>query len=160
MTDAELAELVSKAVAAVGYERVSEQLAPLVPSESESRTLTLVSNAGVHTIPPEYLRGEVFEVSRGSWAAETPEEVHSELRDLLSGLARKLRSRPWRKVFLIPTGHPILTIHIKLLVYRLLRINTIDFYYRSGEYIEVELDHREISLATEEEEIRDDGTNV
>ena len=38
---------------------------------------------------------------------------------------------------------------MKLLVYRLLRINTIDLYYNAGNYIEVQIDHRKLSLETE-----------
>jgi hypothetical protein len=32
------------------------------------------------------------------------------------------------------------------MVYRLLRLNTIDLYYKGGTYIEVNLDHRAIAL--------------
>ena len=116
---------------------------------NEEDTLTVVANAGVHTIPPQYLRGEIYEVSRGNWSTTDAAELTEELTSLLSGLANKLRSRPWRTVYLVPTGHPILTINVKLLVYRLLRINTIDLYYREGEYLEIQLDHRRISLDLE-----------
>lgn len=149
MIDGEVEALVQAAIGAVGRDRVAEELAALAKAKHEEHTLTLVSNAGVHTIPPQYLRGEVYEVSRGNWNATGAIELGEELTDLLSELAKKLRSRPWRTVYLIPTGHPILSIHVKLIVYRLLRINTIDLYYGNGEYLEVHLDHRQISLALE-----------
>lgn len=146
---ADFTRLLDAAVASVGAERVAEVLRGLTRRETSADTLTLISNAGVHTIPDNYLRGDVYEVSRGDWTANTAAEVHEELTRLLGDLARKLRSRTWRKVYLIPTGHPILTVNVKLLVYRLLRINTIDLYYRAGSYIEVQIDHRRLSLEVE-----------
>lgn len=150
MTERGLTELLARAVDAAGRDEVANALTALVERQTAIDTLTLIANAGVHTIPEPYLRGEVFEVSRGNWTANTSDEVHEELTHLLTGLAAKLRSRPWKQVFLVPTGHPILTLNVKLLVYRLLRINTIDLYYKSGTYIDVHIDHRRISLASEE----------
>ena len=149
---ADLTSLLDAAVGSAGAERVTEVLTSLARQETLTDTLTLVSNAGVHTIPDNYLHGDIYEVSRGDWTASTPAEVHEELTRLLRGLAHKLRSRPWRQVYLVPTGHPILTVNVKLLVYRLLRINTIDLYYRVGQYIEVHIDHRRLSLQTEDHE--------
>lgn len=146
---ADLVGLVDTAVGAAGVERVAETLRGLVLRENEVDTLTLISNAGIHTIPDRYLRGDVYEVSRGDWAVNTAAEVREELMVLLHSLARKLRSRPWRRVYLVPTGHPVLTVNVKLLVYRLLRINTIDLYYKAGQYLEVEIDHRRLSLQAE-----------
>ena len=146
---ADLNNLLDTAVGAAGADRVAEVLTSLARRETLTDTLTLISNAGVHTIPDRYLHGDTYEVSHGDWVASTPAEVHEELTRLLHGLAHKLRSRPWRQVYLVPTGHPILTVNVKLLVYRLLRINTIDLYYKAGEYIEVHIDHRGLSLQTE-----------
>lgn len=155
MTDPEVQALVEAAIAVAGRDRVVEELSELSDASNQENTLTLVSNAGVHTIPSRYLRGEIFEVSRGNWNATDALELADELTGLLSSLAEKLRSRPWQTVYLVPTGHPILSIHVKLIVYRLLRINTIDLYYRDGEYLEVRLDHRQISLSLESTEIAD-----
>ena len=146
---ADLNSLLDTAVGAAGADRVAEVLTSLARRETLTDTLTLIANAGVHTIPDRYLHGDIYEVSRGDWAVSTPAEVHEELTRLLQGLAHKLRSHPWRRVYLVPTGHPILTVNIKLLVYRLLRINTMDLYYRAGQYIEVHIDHRRLSLQTE-----------
>ena len=146
----DLTSLLDIAVESAGTERVAEVLTSLARRETLTDTLTLVSNAGVHTIPGSYLHGDIYEVSRGDWTASTSAEVHEELTRLLRALAHKLRSRPWRQVYLVPTGHPILTVNVKLLVYRLLRINTIDLYYRAGQYIEVHIDHRRLSLQTED----------
>ena len=148
----DLSGLLDVAVGAAGAERVAEVLASLGRRETLDDTLTLISNAGVHTIPKRYLRGDIYEVSRGDWVADSRAEVQEELMRLLHGLARKLRSRAWRRVYLVPTGHPILTVNVKLLVYRLLRLNTVDLYYKAGQYIEVHIDHRRLSLAAESDD--------
>ena len=114
----------------------------------EPAVLTIVANAGIHEIPAGYLRGEVYEASRGDWDASTEESLLLELRAILSRLAKKLRSGRWKCVYLIPTGHPVLSLQIKAMVYRLLRFNTIDLYYKAGIYFEVNLDQRAIALDT------------
>ena len=148
MKNTNLAHLLNEAVEVAGRQRVAETLHALADSSVPvDDALTLVANAGVHTIPTAYLRGEVYEVSRGDWLADTRMDLETELNAILERLVRKLRSRRWEPIYLIPTGHPVLTANIKLLVYRILRLNTIDLYYRSGTYIDVQLDHRRLALA-------------
>jgi hypothetical protein len=112
----------------------------------EPTVLTIIANAGVHEIPQLYLRGDVYEASRGDWDASTEEALLLELKAILSRLASKLRSQRWSRVYLIPTGHPVLSLQIKSMVYRLLRFNTIDLYHKAGAYFEVNLDQRAIAL--------------
>ena len=118
----------------------------LKQSVPEPAVLTIVANVGVHEIPKAYLRGEVYEASRGDWDASTEEALLLELKAILSRLANKLRSNRWKRVYLIPTGHPVLSLQIKAMVYRLLRFNTIDLYYKAGIYFEINLDQRAIAL--------------
>lgn len=115
---------------------------------AEPTALTIIANAGVHEIPDAYLRGEVYEASRGNWDVSTEEALSRELTVILSRLVNKLRSRRWSCVYLIPTGHPILSLQIKAMVYQLLRFNTIDLYHKGGTYLEVNLDQRAIAIAT------------
>lgn len=119
----------------------------LKPNLPENAVLTIIANAGVHAIPAVYLRGEVYEASRGDWDTSTEEALVLELKAILSRLAKKLRSGQWKRVYLIPTGHPVLSLQIKAMVYRILRLNTIDLYHKAGTYFEVELDQRAIALS-------------
>ena len=89
---------------------------------------------------------EVYEASRGDWDVSTEDALLRELQAILSRLVDKLRSQRWDRVYLIPTGHPVLSLQIKAMVYRILRINTIDLYHKSGNYFEVDLDQRAIAL--------------
>ena len=147
MNDDELHHLLSEAVSRRGRPAVAKALQVLLESEDCSEdSLTIVANAGIHEVPSEYLRGEVYEASHGNWDARTQESLVGELTAILSRLALKLRSRQWKRVYLIPTGHPILSLQIKTMVYRLLRMNTIDLYYKAGSYLEVDIDHRDVAL--------------
>jgi hypothetical protein len=144
----DLHRLLDEAVRARGTEQVAAALESLVmPNASDVGVLTIIANAGVHEIPAAYLRGEIYEASRGDWDASTEGALLLELNGILSRLVSKLRSEQWNRVYLIPTGHPVLSLQIKAMVYRLLRFNTIDLYYKAGTYFEVNLDQRAIALA-------------
>ncbi|MGA8433085.1 MAG: hypothetical protein WB729_24905 [Candidatus Sulfotelmatobacter sp.] len=148
MKDSDLHNLLDKAVESSGTVRVVAALEGLaVAVAPEEHVLTIIANAGVHTIPQSFLRGEVYEASRGDWNASTEEALLSELSRILSEVVNKLRSKNWKRVYLIPTGHPVLSLQIKAMVYRILRLNTIDLYYKAGSYFEIDLDQRAIALS-------------
>lgn len=147
MRPPDLHTLLDEAVTTAGAEQVKRVLQALIDATSpEPATLTIIANAGVHEIPTRYLRGEVYEASRGDWQVSTAEALAVELRGILLRLASKLRSRAWGTVYLVPTGHPVLSLQIKTMVYRVLRINSIDLYYKAGSYFEVNIDQRAVAL--------------
>jgi hypothetical protein len=147
MQQSDLHKLLDEVVKAKGTIRVEAALTGLLSSEApDVRVLTIVANAGVHDIPSAYLRGEVYEASRGDWDAGTEQALSAELRRILSALVKTLKSKRWDRIYLIPTGHPILSVQIKTMVYRILRLNTVDLYYKAGAYFEVDLDQRAIAL--------------
>jgi len=147
MSSRELAHAVEAAVASCGERKVTTLLQGLVRDDDiDELVLTVVGNTGVHEIPSEYLRGIVYSASHGNWSAHGKDSVVRELTRILTKLVRQLRSRPWKRVYFIPTGHPVLSSHIKTMVYRILRLNTIDLYYKDGEYLEIDIDHRELAI--------------
>lgn len=148
MKDNELRDLLNKAVDSSGRGRVVAALESLaVGATREEGVLTIVANAGIHAVPRSFLRGEVYEASHGNWDASSEDALRLELTTLLYGVVNKLKSEHWKRVYLIPTGHPILSLQIKVMVYRILRLNTIDLYYKAGTYFEVDLDQRAIALS-------------
>lgn len=152
MIDDKLAELVEKCVRLRGTATVEKRLASLLlePRQPEEAILTIVANCGVHIVPAEYLRGEVYCASHGNWDASSQKAVNDEFSRILRELGHKLRERVWKKIYFVPTGHPALAIQIKIFVYRVARINTVDLFYQSGKYYEIDLNHREIVLGTQE----------
>lgn len=149
MSEPDIEVLLQAAIESVGAERLKSELATLATESDQCTTLTLVCNSGVHKIPSKYLRGEVYSISHGNFDASTATVLTEELINILSDLAKVLRSNTWKQVYLLPTGHPIISINAKAIVYRLLRINTVDICYLNGEYMEVELNHRDIALSLE-----------
>ena len=146
MNSLDLHRLLDEIIAVRGEQSALAALQAVASSKDLALVLTIVANAGVHSIPEQYLRGEVYNASRGNWDASTQESLVRELTGLLTRLGHKLRSRPWKRVYLIPTGHPILSVQIKAMVYRLLRVNTIDLYHKAGTYFEIDIDQRAIAL--------------
>jgi len=147
MYHSRLTKALERAVQSAGEDAVVSALREMAGDNvATANILTLIGNAGVHRIPERYRMGEVYEVSRGSWAIESKEQLNGVFSELLADLVRKLREKAWSKIYFIPTGHPALSIQVKTLIYRVLRQNTIDLYYHNGAYFEIEIDHREIAL--------------
>jgi hypothetical protein len=106
-----------------------------IAQDVEAIDLTIVSNAGIHPIPPELVVGELYIASSGNLDFSTIETVNSEYDNIILRLHEKLVEKRWGRVFLIPFGHTTLCMNIKLAVYRTLRIETIDnFYFGNGRY--------------------------
>jgi hypothetical protein len=147
VSDEELKLLLAECVSVCGADLVRDRLRALlaVPSGVED-TLTIIANTGVHPIPKEFLRGDVYSASYGNWDVSSQEGLELEFKRILRGLGTKLQERPWQKIYLIPTGHPVLSLQIKVFVYRVSRINTIDLFYSNGKYYEILLDHRAVLL--------------
>src|SRR5437868_1942619 len=93
------------ALKAVGQEAVLHCLLKLSGGQRpEQDTLTIVTNVGVHNLPEEYVHGELFIASSGSLDFSSPESIHGEFRRILIRTAQKLKSKSWRKVYIIPFG--------------------------------------------------------
>ena len=142
-------DLMKLCVERCGTEATEDALRSLLdgPDVAEcTSTLTIIANVGVHEIPEKLRRGEVYSASQGNWQVSSDEDLSREVRRILVGVARKLRERPWQVVYLIPTGHPVVSMQIKALVYRALRLNTVDVAYLNGVYYTLHLDQREVAL--------------
>ncbi|MCI5207388.1 MAG: hypothetical protein D3910_01015, partial [Candidatus Electrothrix sp. ATG2] len=83
-------------------------------------------------------------VTSGSLELSTKEDIQIEYRKALVRLIKKLKEKPWRKVYLVPTGPTTLVLQIKVVVYNILRLSTVDLFYSKGLYFELDMDYREI----------------
>ena len=83
-------------------------------------------NSGVQYLADEYLQGEVFICSEGSLDISTADFVHAEFRRVLMRAARKLNSREWTRVYIVPFGPTKLSMQLKLLVHRICGIGSTD----------------------------------
>lgn len=122
----------------------------LVAANPERRELTIVSNAGLHPIPYEYVRGELFFASEGNLDFSDISSVNRELDNIVQKLKVLLFSENWTDIYLLPFGHSSISLTIKMTVFRLLRIETIDiFYFGGGKYDYLDRDSRNSILGIE-----------
>lgn len=107
----------------------------LLSGDGGTDVLTIISNSGVHPIPLDYVFGDVFVASNGSLDFTSEQTVNAEIDEIVKSVSQKLRERRWTKVYLIPFGHAVISMNIKMVVFRVLRIETIDvFYFGDGRY--------------------------
>lgn len=153
MKKSNIDRLVAECRAQFGDARVEDHLRHLLGnSVDDSKTLTILANSGIHHFPDELKRGEVFVVSEGSFDFSTAQAISRAYTTVLERLAAKLRSDAWTRIYLVPFGHGTLSMQIKLLVYRITRIETIDVVYTGdGRYLDLALEHRGIILASKVE---------
>ena len=130
----------------IGYKEACEILQQHVAENKVAQdVLTIVVNQGVHHMPEEYLHGEVFYASEGNLDFSSKATVYEEFKNVLSKVASKLKSKQWKHIYILPFGPSTLSMQIKLLAYRITRIESVDLFYIShGEYFPVDLDQREI----------------
>lgn len=113
---------------------------------TEKFDLTIIGNEGIHSIPAEFIHGEVYVASRGSLNFSSKKTIENEYETILRDLFSKLNERSWGKIYFVPTGHTTLALQIKQLVYHVLRQSTVDLFYSNGRYIELEFDYRKILI--------------
>lgn len=151
MTDKSINDCLMLCVEKHGKDRVKRFLNDLIIQENDDRKiLTIVSNEGVHHLPEEFSRGEIFVASKGSLDFSSHDIIHRQYEKILSELAIKLKSSTWDKIYIVPFGHATLSMQIKLLVYRIASIETIDiFHVGNGKRIDFELKQRDIIVNTD-----------
>lgn len=119
-------------------------------SRENKNVLTIVVNKGVHYLPRENLRGTVFYASEGNLDFSTANSVQKEFEKILKDVSVVLKSKNWRRVFVVPFGPCALSMQIKLLIYRITGIESIEvFYLGEGEYMNLQIDQRRIIVGTE-----------
>ena len=143
-----ISELVATALDRIGEERLVEELIKLSSLEFDSRedTLTIIANEGVHHLPKRLMRGEVFVASKGSLDFSSNDSIKREFTNVIKEVSIKLKEREWKKIYLVPFGPANLSMLIKLLVYRVTHIETVDVFYVDGEYQEIDIQLRKIII--------------
>ena len=141
--------LIEKCKKEFGSESLAQKLSSMLqPSlENEPGELTVIANRGVHHMPDYLVRGELFVLSEGSLDFSTPERARSDFEACLKILSIKLKSRRWKRVYLIPFGPTLLSAFVKLLVFRVTGLETVDIMHLGGgTYTDMEIDIRRLIL--------------
>ena len=144
MNRGELDSLIEEAIESMGEAKLARQLESLIASNAgrHDDVLTVIVNAGVHHLPEKLKRGEVFIASEGSLDFSSQESIEKEFTRITSNVAKKLKERDWRRIYLVPFGPANLSMLIKLLVYRVTHVETIDIFYVDGQYREINIQLR------------------
>lgn len=136
----ELDELASR----YGIESVLAESGRLA-SRVGRETLTIIANDAIHTLPTSLRRGLVVSATSGTLDFTSADAVRREHVAVVTTLTPILQSKPWGCVYLAPFGPPTISMQIKLLVYRVLRLETIDLLYAGDRgFFEVRLDQRSV----------------
>jgi hypothetical protein len=118
---------------------------------ASSHTLTIIANEGTHHLPEAFRRGMIYSASKGNLDFSSADKVREQFEGILSQLASLLKSRTWSRIYLVPFGHATLSMQIKLLVYRVTRLETIDIFYDGkGGYSDLQLELRPVILDSEQ----------
>jgi hypothetical protein len=142
-TNNELTDALVLAIEKRGENAVREALLRLTEDETKyTRTLTILGNSGIHPIPETIIHGELYTATRGTLDLSKCGSLEELYASILRPLADKLREKAWQRIYFIPTGPTTLVLQIKLLVYHITRISTIDLFYLRGNYTEIDLDYR------------------
>jgi hypothetical protein len=140
----DLTRALSRAIVFAGETRVIDALLALARgSVRPSEELTIIGNTGMHTIPEGFIHGDRYAVSHGNLDLSSLDAIRQGYASVLRLLADKLRERTWKKIYLVPAGPTTLILQIKLLVYHITRLSTVDLYYSGGQYFELDLDYRD-----------------
>lgn len=136
-------KIIEEYIAEFGEDHLSQTLSQRLKSE-DGYTLTIICNVGVHAIPDSIIRGEKFVFSEGNIDLSGSDIIKQQMSVFLKSLSKKLKEKNWRKIYVVPSGHPMFYANIKLLVYYVTRLETIDLLYvKDGQYLELSIDHRE-----------------
>jgi hypothetical protein len=118
--------------------------------DDKNNILTIIVNEGVHHLADEFKRGDVFVASRGMLDFSSVESVHAEFQQILKTTAQKLKSHSWKRVYVVPFGPTTLSMQIKLLVYRICGLQSIDVMQLPGTTrIDLDINLRELIVDSE-----------
>lgn len=138
-----LHEAIETLIESYGVDSVSRSFNKIL-SRTEA-ICTVVVNAGLHKFPESILLGDVYIFTEGNLHLENSDIFHQELSDHLVKLADYISNRKWKKIYLVISGHAVLNMNVKLLIYRLTRLETVDWVYDGqGSYFECHIPVRSI----------------
>ncbi|MBU0654244.1 MAG: hypothetical protein KJ914_03825 [Gammaproteobacteria bacterium] len=142
----EIEKLINTIIEIHGVDNLKAELHSILGSSDDENTLTIIANAGIHPTEALHNRGTVYIASTGSLDFSSKESSALEIKNILYGVAKVLKSKKWKKVILVPFGPSVLSMNIKMLVYKILYINTIDVLHAgNGIHYDINVDHRKIA---------------
>ena len=136
--------LISKAATRGDLHLIAELSAALETrrSSESASSLTILTNDAGHLVPEELIIGDFFIASKGSFDVSSSARVERKYISILKRTHKKLTSKRYRSVFMIPTGPVTLNMQLKALVRDILRVHTVDYAYFDGRYLPIAVNFR------------------
>jgi hypothetical protein len=130
-------EVLDKLCKQCDQDAVLEALKQYLTLHAHSGGLVVIPCSGSH--PEDQLRnlGEVFHASEGVLNIGDAASASQEFSRALIRVKEKLSEKAWDKIYLATHGPAVLTAQIKLLVYRILHVETIDLLYVNNSYLPI-----------------------
>lgn len=117
-------------------------------SITHGNACTIIVNGGLHRFPPEILVGEVYTFYEGSLDLSDESILQSFLESRLLDLATFLRSRKWKNISVVISGHAAVCMQVKLAIYRITHIESIDWVFDgAGNYLRLAIPMRRVLTA-------------
>ena len=140
-------ELIIEAARRSGLDETAIERLLAELSASQSLTLTIICNDGVHPIPKEHLPGQVFSATNGNIADGTPDVLEQTVADACRRLVRLIKDEgPFSEIYIIPSGYAVLLQKLAETVFQITGqpATTLHFDRRTKAYWPIRLDLRSI----------------
>jgi len=138
-------QLIQTFITEFGENELVTLLSERICNKDKTNILTIVANEGTHYFPENYIKGDKYVFSTGNFDATSEQTVKTFLEDKLVKLSNMLKQKKWAEIYLVPSGHPLLSLQIKLLVFRITRLETIDIaYFGEDGYYTIKINQRQL----------------
>ncbi len=143
MGESELEQLVNE----YGEKKAVALLKQEIARDRLGGVLTIICNEGVHHLPENLKRGEIYIASTGNLDFSSVDKVKKQYEQIIIDLSAKLKATQWKAIYLVPFGHSTLCMQLKLLVFRITRLETIDLFYDGkGNYFDLRISQRDLII--------------
>lgn len=144
MKDA-LKSTLERLVESYGAERVFDTTRDVVQRKLVGNICTIVINEGIHVFPDYIIQGDKYVLYRGSLDFGDSEALRAEATQHLRELSIYLGRKKWSKIYTVISGHAAICMQVKLLVYRMTHLETVDWAFDGkGNYLRLHIPIREI----------------
>ncbi|RJQ32809.1 MAG: hypothetical protein C4589_00310 [Peptococcaceae bacterium] len=129
---------------------LAEQIASAITARNgDDNNLVIVANKGIHPIDESKLpAGDLFYASEGNIGGDpmSAESLKSDLEAITAKCASKVKSKPYRKIYIVPSGFPIISQFITSACFQITALPPVILQYdrATGEYWPFELKVRQI----------------
>ena len=134
-----------------GADVVRHELERLTENVNAEQICTILINEGLHHFPDHLFVGKRFVFYKGGLDFSSEQALEADIVNRLIQLKIFLGTQKWKRIYTIISGHAAVCMQVKLAVYRITHLETIDWAFDgAGNYRKIELPLRQILLQGED----------